>query len=197
MTKLKLLLALIAVTLPVMAKAERIATYVSVATFTVGGTGTNAYAFQNTSTSRDVVIVKINIAPISGGTVTSGPMNFWVMPSTTIVHGGTSQVYSGSYNSVGWTQPSGISASTGPVGVLYEGPRGAYGLPLAIIGVNPDETGTPVVNILENGLDLPVEDQGIVLPKNQSRGIVLQQKQFGATDWTAGVVMVKVTYILR
>jgi len=196
MNRIKLLLAVMALALPGVAKAERIPTYVAVATWTVGGTATKAFAFQNTSADRDVVIIKITVSPISAATVTSGPMNFWVLPSTVMVHGGTSQVSAASYNSANWSKPSFISVSTGPAGVVYEG-KDARQLPLAVIGVNPDETGTPIMNVVENGLDLPAEEQGILLPKGARRGIVLEQKQFGATNWTAGNVLVKITYIIR
>lgn len=200
MNKIKLLLALMALALPTMAKAERIPTYVSIATWTVGGTGTKAFAFQNTSASRDVAVLRINISPISNGTVTSGPMNFWVIPSTVITHGGTSQVGSSSFIIPNWTQPSFISASTGPVNVQYEGKStGLSQLPLAVIGVNPDETSTPVLNDLYNGLQIDGADEeyGILLQKGQNRGIVLEQKQFGATDWTAGAVLIKIEYSIR
>lgn len=198
MTKtLKLLITLMALALPTMAKAERIPFYVAVATWTLGGTGTNALAFQNTSSTRDVIILKINIAPISGGTVTSGPANFWVLPSTSMTHGGTSQVSALASNNGNWAAPSFVSFSTGPVVVTFEGPKASYGLPYTVIGVNPDETASPIQNVIDNGFEANAEDSGIVLPKGANRGVIFQQKQFGATDWTAGVVLARITYILK
>lgn len=196
MNKIKLLLALMALALPTMAKAERVPTYVAIATWTAGGANTNAFAFQNTSTTQDVTIVKLQISPVSETTVTSGPMSFYVMGSTVMTHGGTSQVSAGSYNTPNWSQPSFLSVSTGPVNVTFEG-KDTRQLPLTVIGANPDETGTPLMNVIDNGIDVTAEDQAIRLPKGSNRGIVLRQKQFGATDWTAGVLLVKVVYILK
>ncbi len=196
MNKIKLLLALMALALPTMAKAERIPTYVAIATWTAGGSTTKAFAFQNTSSTRDVVIIKIALVPTTSGTVTSGPMNFYVYASTNMTHGGLSQVSAGSYNTPNWTAPSFVSVSTGPTNVVYEN-KDTYQLPLTIIGANPDETGTPLMNVIDNGVDLPAEDQGIVLPKGQNRGIVIEQKQFGASDYTAGTMAAKIIYIIR
>lgn len=192
----KLLCAAILFALAGTVKAERVPLYVHTATLTVAGTGTNSFAFQNTSATRDVLVRNITILPTSSATVISGPITYWVLLSTQMGHGGLTQVSFNAMSAPNITSPSFISASTGPTSILFEGNQASQ-LPISIIGVNPDETASPIVAVHGSGFDAQNEDQELVLPKGRNRGFVLQQKQYGATDWTAGVVFIRVVYSIR
>lgn len=171
-------------------------TYVHSATWTLTGAGTNSFAFQNTSADLDVKILRIEIANYSTGSVTSGVVNFWVLTSTQVTHGGTSQVSFASLDSANVTAPTYISASTGPVSVQIEGKQNRQ-LPLMRpLTLNDDETATVAFS---DAIDFnaPADGRELILPHGASRAIVIQQRQFGATDWTAGMVIIRIVYSVR
>jgi len=141
------------------------------------------------------------MTPSSGATVTSGGMQFWIMTSTKVTHGGTSQVSFHSRTAANATAPSYISVSTGPVAVLYEGKQSGQ-LPVSTILVNLDESA--VFNPApSSGEFVPTErpdmaaTQRLRLPKGANRAIVLEQRQLGATDWTAGVAFLRVVVTVK
>lgn len=178
------------------AEARAPMTYVHVSTWTAGGTGTKAWAFQNTSDTLDVQILKIEVGSASGATVTSGPVQFWVMGSTVITHGGTSQTSFYSIDASNITAPSYVTVSTGPTAATYEGKQASQ-LPLARpLLVNLDETAT---TLLHDSLDFnaPSDSRELLLPAGEDRGIVIEQRQFGASDYTAGVAFVRVVYTVK
>jgi len=181
------LVAFLALSIP----AQAAQYYVHTATWTAGGAGTKAFAFQNTGTN-DVEIVSVEIGGASVGTVTSGIMQFLVKTSTSLTHGGTSQVSFADSKSANASAPSYISASTGPVNVQYEGKilgtsQLAISSPLL---VNPDEAAS--ANFTDK-LSIP----SLFLPAGANRAVVLEQKQQGGTDWTAGILFARIVYIVR
>lgn len=189
---MKNLIAALAVALALVAAPARAAqTYVHTSTWTAGGAGTNAFAFQNTGTN-DVEINSIEIGGASVGTVTSGIMQFLVKTSTQLVHGGTTQVSFADSKTANATAPSYISASTGPVSVQFEGKiAGASQLAISSpLLVNPDEAAT--ANFTDK-LSIPT----LILPAGANRAVVLQQKQQGGTDWTAGILFVRIVYTVK
>ena len=174
-------------------------TYVHVATWTAAGAATRAFAFQNTSAGLDVIIRSIEIGNASQGTVTSGPMQFWVYGSTAVyAHGGTTQVSFYNNASANATAPSYISFSTGPVGVAYEGKQTRQ-LPIARLIVNADETAVVAPDSMHDSIvNLAPDDiTPLVLPQGANRALVVEQKQLGATDWTAGDLFVRIVYTVR
>ena len=167
-------------------------TYISVATFTAGGDAANVWAFQNTSTTLDVRVLKIEVSNASTEAVSGGLMQFWLYGSTVVTHGGTSQVGGYGQTTANATLPTYVSVSTGPVSVTYE-----KSLPLArpLIS-NDDETAT--TNLSDSLSSVaPADGQELLLPHNTSRALILTQKQHNGASITAGVVMVRVLYTIR
>lgn len=200
MKTLLMIVALLALALPARASEPAAPpTYVFTSTWTAAGTaGVKAFAFQNTSTTLDVRIISIEVGSANAGTVTSGPMWFHVKMSTQLVHGGTSQVSFSASESANATAPSYITVSTGPLLVQYEGTAaGAGQLPISRpLMVNADETATS--NFSDTILyQDPTIGRGLLLPHGANRAIVLEQKQFGATDWTAGTLFARVVYTVK
>lgn len=171
-------------------------TYVSVATFTAAGNGTNAFAFQNVSAGEDVRVLKVELTSVTSGTVTSGLMQFWLMGSTVVTAGSTGAVSLYDYATPNAAAPASISASVAPTGVVYEGKQGGQ-LPFdrALI-VNPDETATSNFRD-ELSFTAPADGAEFILPHGSNRAVVLLQKQFGTTDFSAGTLMVRVLYTVK
>lgn len=176
-------------------------TQVMVATFTAGGTGTNAIAFQNTSTTNDVRILKITVCNVTTTAITGGLVQYWALMSTAATPGGTSQVSFGDFgaaNTTNATFPAGIVASTGPVNVTFEGKAGGTSqLPIIRpLVINTDETAT--ISLYDEYYGVYTDDQrDLLLPKNTQRALILRQMQLGPTDFTAGTVLVRIHYTVR
>lgn len=190
------LLACLAALAPAPARADLY--YVATATWTARGTGTKSVAFQNTSTSQSVEIVRIEVANAhDGAAVTSGYQQYWVYGSTQMTHGATSPTQNYALGTALASAPSAISFSTAPTGVLYElntTAKAAQPLIRPLI-VNGDETATVQ---LSDVWSTPLTDGlPIVLPAGASRGIVLEQRNLNATSYTAGVLQVNIYYRLR
>lgn len=177
---------------------------VAVATWTAGGSATKALAFQNTSTDRDIEILKIELSNAQNGSaVTGGLMQFWVYASTAMSHGGTSQRLNYSLGSANASLPSSISFSTGPVGVAYENnsiTKGAMPL-IRPLFVNNDETATTNLYdawIAEGDVSRSGQQSGaILLPQNTQRGIVIEQQNMNATSVAAGVVQARILFRIK
>lgn len=171
-------------------------TYVSVSTFTPGGSGTKAWALQNTSASLDVRILKLEVSNATNGTVAGGLMQFWLYGSTVVIPGGVSQVSFYDHAAANTSAPSYVSVSTGPAGVVYEGKQNRQ-LPLyRPFIINDDETAA--ANFKDEFQQVnPAEATELLLPRGSNRAVVLEQQQFGATDFTAGTVMVRVVYTVK
>jgi hypothetical protein len=180
------------------------ATYnIAIATWTAGGSATKALAFQNTSSSLDVEVIKIEVSNAQdGAAITGGLMQFWVYASTSLVHGGTSQTLGHSLRAANTALVSAVSLSTGPVTVVYENNSATKGaLPiLRPLIINNDEAAT--ANFVDSWA-APASDRGplftesILLPAGANRGIVLEQKNLAATSVTAGVVMARIHYLVK
>ena len=180
--------------------------YVSTARLTVAGSSVSLFAFQNTSSGVDVVIRKIEISNASTATVTGGTMQFWVYASTQITHSAAITT-NYEYAAALIAQPSYISVSSAPTGVLYEGDSSTVtsaasalaGVPPIIrpLYVNNDETATTLLTD-SWGADEALNAAGpLVLNAGANRGIVINQKRLGTSDFTAGSVLIRIFYTTR
>lgn len=191
MKNLLMIVALLALAAP----AKAASYYVAVATWTAGGTGTNAVAFQNTDSGRSVRVLKIEVSNVSNSAITGGVMQFWVMGATVATAGGTSQVSFYDTQAANVTAPSYVSFSTGPVGVVFEGKQTRQ-LPIARpLIVNDDEAATISLWDSTSPSDYPRSE--FLLPAGSNRAIVLRQMQLGATDFTAGILMARIFYTIE
>jgi hypothetical protein len=170
-------------------------TYVSVSTFTPGGANSKPWAFQNTSADLDVEVLKFEVSSISTGIYTGGLMQFWLFASTQVTHGGTGQVASYNFASANGTAPSHVSVSTGPINVLYENKQNRQLPLLRPLIINNDETATS--NFQDGYTDLLADSSPLLLPRNSSRALVLEQRQLGTADITDGTVMVRVLFTVK
>jgi len=170
-------------------------TYVAVATFTAPGTGKNAIAFQNTDPGRDVIVLKVEINNISNAAITGGLMQFWIMGSTVVTPGGTAQTGFYDFKNANIAAPSFVSLSTGPANVVYESNGNTFPLYRPLI-INSDEAAT--ANLMDSMQpNSPAGASELILPHGSNRAIVLEQQQLGATNFTAGSIMARITYTLR
>jgi hypothetical protein len=173
---------------------------VVVATWTAGGSATKALAFQNTSTTQSVEILRIEVANATNGSaITGGAMMFWVYASTAMTHGGTSQRLNYALSSANASLPSAISASTGPVNVAYENNTTSKGaLPiLRPLFVNNDEAATSLLSDTWSAEGDSFLSGAIILPAGANRGIVLEQQNLVATSVSQGVVAARIFYRIK
>lgn len=194
MKKLLLTLAFLAGFALPSAHAARVPlTYIHTSTWTVGGSGTKAWAFQNTSSGISVRIHKLEMGSATGATVTGGIQQFWVYGSTSLTHGDTSQVSFYDTAGANATAPSYVSVSTRPTVVVYEGKNDRQ-LPIfRPLIINADESAA--ANFYDALVpSSPAEAEEFLLPEGANRALVIEQKQFGATDYVAGVVFVRVVW---
>lgn len=181
-------------------RKNQLETYVVTSTWTPGGgviTGTKAFAFQNTSADIDVAIDSIEFLSVTSGTVTSGPVQFWVYTATQVTHGSSSNSSIYSRQTPNISTPSYISYGINPTAVLFEGKQNAQ-LPRFIVLVNADETSTVLPQPL-NPLatqSLPHDDV-LMLKANTNMAIVIEQRQYGATDYTAGLIFCRIVFTTR
>lgn len=167
-------------------------TYVSVSTFMPGAAGAKLWAFQNTSTTLDVRVLKLEVTGFSTGTVTGGLIQFRVYGSTAITHGGTSQVGFYDAQSALASAPSYVTVSTGPVNVALESPWPI----LRPLFVNNDEAAT--ANLSDGYTGWTPADAGeLILLHNTQRGIVLEQRNMAATNIADGPLFVRVVYTVK
>jgi|CXWL01.1.fsa_nt_gi hypothetical protein len=181
-------------------------TYVSVVRVTATGSalaGTKLYAFQNTSATADVVIRKIEIANASTMTITGGTMQFWVYGSTQFSH--SALITTGfSYSTAAASQPSFVKVSSAPLSVQYEGDAavqvggGLLGTPPIIrpLYINNDEAAVALLydSWSEESLG---HSAPLLLPKATNRGIVIDQKRLGTTDFSDGAVYIRIFYTIH
>lgn len=216
----KILLALAALLAPLTPAAASnwpvspvLPNYVTEAQITLGASNASpskVFAFQNTASGQDVIIDRIEIINASTGVVvTSGLMQFWVYPSTSMTHSDTAtSIVTHGYAGANVTVPAAIVASTAPINVQYERDSGILttaqqnalsGTSRPIIRplvINDDETAT--LNLFDVwAAESPDYDLPIVLPKGSNRGLVFEKRQVGATDFTAGTFIVRILYTVR
>lgn len=165
-------------------------------------------AFQNTSATQDVLVNRIDATSCSTMTVTSGLMQFWVYSSTQMTHSVATTVQTYGYRGALATAPAGVTASTAPTNVLFEGDsstltvaqQGALsGTSLPIIrplAVNLDETATTSISDSWQH-ESPDFGDALLLPHGGNRGLVIEKRQLAATDWSAGCVTFTIHYTLR
>lgn len=174
-------------------------TYVAVATFTATSNA-KVFAFQNTSSSLDVYIKRIEIANVHDeSAITGGQVFFNVYASTQVTHGGTGRVRSFSMAGANVAQPAYITVSTGPVNVQLENLSGNSTHPLfRPLSINTDETATA-----PNLVDAYESREGsgdvspIKLPAGANRAIVVEQRQMGGTAMDTGKIRISVEYWAR
>lgn len=191
--KLLVLLAVLGFALPAAAIVSP--TYVAIATFTPSGADAVVAAFQNTSASKDVRIVSIEISGASTGTYTGGLMQFFVYGSTVVTAGSTVQTSVYAATSANASLPSGISFSLSPTSIQYENKK-TMQLPLIRpLIVNNDETAT--ANFRDAWFTPGGDAEILQLPHGSSRAIVFVQKRLGTVDITDGRVMLVITYTTK
>ncbi len=190
------------------AQAGPPATYESVVrvTLPVIATSSAIYAFQNTSTGVDVVIRKIEVSNASTMTVAGGTMQFWVYASTALTHS-AAVTRNYSYTSALVSQPSYVTVSTAPYAIQAEGDSSGLLVGGALSGVPPiirplyvnnDEAAVTLLSDSWSEREESLgEAQPFVLPAGANRGIVIQQKRLGVSDFLAGSVLVRVLYTTR
>ena len=187
--------------------------YVTEAQITLGASNASpskVFAFQNTASGQDVIIDRIEVINASTGVaVTSGLMQFWVYPSTSMTHSDTAtSIVTHGYGAALAAVPAAVVASTAPLNVQYERDSGILttaqqnnltGTSLPIIRplvINDDETAT--LNLFDVwAAEAPDYDLPIVLPKGSNRGLVFEKRQVGATDYTAGTFIIRILYTVR
>ncbi len=193
---LKTLVALIGFLLASAVPARADLYYVATATFTPGVVGSQVLAFQNTSSSQRVEVVRIDLSNAQdGAAITGGLMQFWIYASTAMTHGGTTQTKNQALVSANASAPSAISISTGPVRVTYENSSATSGaLPiLRPLIVNDDEAAT--TNFADSWTAL--ENAPINLPAGANRGLIFEQRNLNATLVAAGVLQARIVYLLK
>lgn len=183
-------------------------TYVSTVrvTLPVVATSSAIYALQNTDANVDVVIRRIEISNASTMTVTGGTMQFWVYASTQITHSAAITSNYG-YGAALTSQPSFVTVSSAPTGILVEGDASILTVGGALSGVPPiirplyvnnDEAAVTLLTDSWSDEDPNGENAGlIVLNHGANRGIAIQQKRLGTADFAAGSVLVRVFYNVR
>lgn len=166
-------------------------------------------AFQNTSTDQDVIINRIDVANCSTQTVTSGMVQFWVFTSTRVTHSDTTSMKTYSYRvPLLTTAPAAVVGSTAPINVQLDGDSAVLtvaqrnalsGTSLPVVrplAANLDETAT--TNTYDTWAhESPDYGDALVLARNTQRTLVIEKRQLGATDWTAGCVDITIHYTLR
>lgn len=166
------------------------------------------FALQNTSTDQDVLVNRVEVANSSTMTVTGGLMQFWVYGSTAMAHSALTTVQTYGYSGALVTAPTAVSASTAPINVQFDGDSGILtaaqqnglsgtALPLIrplIVNDNLAATGQTSDSWSTENPDF---GSPIILPKNSQRGLVIEKRQFGASDFSAGAVTIRVHYTLR
>lgn len=202
---MKIALALAVILTPLLAQAAPPAPMVSVVRITPGASPAKVLAFQNTSSSVDVIVRKIEIVNASTMAVTSGLMQFWVYGSTSVAHSETTSQTAYKYNTVLASQPSYISVSTKPASATYEGdaaPLDATAYEnltgakpfLAPLIVNLDEGATSnfAASWTQEVGELP-----LVLPAGEDRALVFEKRQLGTSDYTDGQAEIRIFCTLR
>lgn len=210
----RLLLALAGILLPIVpALAEPAVAppaYVAVARITPGASPSRVFAFQNIDAGQDVIVRRIDITNSSTFTITGGLSQYWVYASTQLTHSLLTTVQNYKLDTALATAPAAIAASTAPTIVLFEGDsstltasqQGALsGVSLPIIrplAVNDDDAAT---SSLTDGWGEDIQSglasMPLVLPHNSKRALVIEKRQLGTTDFTAGSVTIRVFYSLR
>ena len=179
-------------------------TYVATSTVAAPGGGSKVWAFQNTSSSLDVQILKIEISNAHDeSAITGGLVQFQVFASTVVTHGGTGGTRTFSYSSANASAQSGISFSTGPTNVVYE--NVSSGNALALLRpfiINTDESATTNlydswnIGAVNTSLSL-TESSPLLLPKGANRAIVIEQKNLGTGSIQTGKIKLDITYTVR
>jgi len=183
-------------------------TRVRVVRITPGAAPLKVLAFQNTSTGEDIIIRKIEIVNSSTQAVTGGIMQFLVYTSTRITHSAAVTTGDYSYSAApSVTQPASLTVSTAPIAVLVEGNTAAdteasiasmTGYPpiLRPFVVNSDEAAT--TNLVDSwSEESPTLASPLVLPANSQRGIIIEKRQLGATDYAVGGITFRIVYTTR
>ncbi len=191
---MKMLICFLLLAMPAAAQHNYEPTWVAISTFTPGAALTTPFGFSNNSSTLDVYVKRVQVASCSTGTYAGGGMQYWIYASTTIITGGTSQVSYYAYSSANATNSSNIIASTGPVGIVFEGKQSRQLPILRPCYINNDESSG--ANFQDTCFDsFAVEaEQPIKLPARAHRGLVFEQRRLGTADITDGCVMVRITY---
>lgn len=165
-------------------------------------------AFQNTSATLDVLVNRIDATSCSTQTVTSGLMQFWVYSSTVVTHSVATTAQTYGYRAALATAPLGVTTSTAPLNVQYEGDSAVLtaaqqnaltgtSLPLVRpLAVNLDETATTSISDSWQH-ESPDFGDALLLPHAGNRALVIEKRQLAATDWSAGCVTFTIHYTLR
>jgi hypothetical protein len=172
---------------------------------TPGAAPAKVLAFQNTSSTSDIVVRKIEIVNASTAAVTSGLMQFWVYGSTSVDHSETTTQDAYSYFAALDSQPSGLSISTKPASATYEGDSDI----LTAAAANNLSGSRPLLAPLIVNLDESAaanfsaswsqEQDGLflILPAGANRALVFEKRQLGSADYTDGQVIIRIFYTLR
>ncbi len=181
-------------------RKNQLETYIVTSTWTPGGgviTGTKAFAFQNTSADVDVSVERIDLMSVTSGTVTSGPMQFWIYTATQVTHGSSSNSSIYSRQTPNVSTPSYISYGINPTAVLFEGKHDAQ-LPRYVALVNADETATVLPQPLNPIMTMsPQYDNVQILKAGTNTALIIEQRQYGATDYTAGLIFCRIVFTTR
>lgn len=199
------LAATLALSAPVHATAA-VVPYVNVVRVTPGAAPSKILAFQNTSTTNDVVIRRIEIANASTQTVSGGQAAYWVYLSTQLTHSAAASSFF-AYGTALAAQPSYISVSTAPLLVQYEGDSavltggGLTGVPPVINPLVVDNDDAATVNRsavwYEESQTGNAPAGPLLLTKGSSRALVIEKRQGAASDFTAGSVEIRIFYTVK
>ena len=185
--------------------APTIKVYEAGVRITPGASPSYLLAFQNTSSSQEVEIHKIDVHNASTQTVTGGTMQFWLYLSTSLTHSAAvSNVYG--FDVANASLASNISMSTAPVNVLIEGnsailtalQRNDLGVgvpPFSILHVNNDEAAA--ANYTDEAWDSNGLGRPLRLAAGSNRAIVLEKRQLGSSDFTAGQILLRIIYSIK
>lgn len=210
----RLLLALAGILLPAMPALAEPATqppaYVAVVRVTPGASPTKILAFQNISAGEDIIVRRIDITNASTMTVTGGLEAFWIYAATVVTHSDLTTVQNYRLDTALAAAPAAISASTAPINVQYEGDSGVLtaaqqnalsGIAVPVIrplAVNGDESATTSLSDgwgedIQSGLvSMP-----LILAKGSKRALVIEKRQLGSSDFTAGSYNIRIFYSRR
>jgi hypothetical protein len=182
-------------------------TYINTVRITPGASPARVLAFQNTSSTIDVVVRKIEVVSASTQTVTSGLEQFWVYASTQLTHSASAGRFD-SYSAGFTTQPSYVTVSTAPLLVLFENDTstltagqqaGLSGTALPLIKpltVNLDEGAA--ANFYDSWVsEDPSNNSPLILPAGANRALVFEKRQKDGTDYSAGLVQIRIYYTVR
>jgi hypothetical protein len=171
--------------------------YVVTTTFTATNNA-KVFAFQNTSSTLDVYIRRIEVANVHDeSAITGGMVQYQVFASTSLTHGGQGRIRTFSMTGANASAPSYVTASTGPVSIQYENLTGGSTLPIIKpLFVNTDDGATSnLVDSYEapgNGEVSPLK-----LPAGANRAIVIEQHQLAGGAIDTGKIRIAVEYWAR